>query len=419
MQNKIVYKKPKDLKPHPLNKELYDFDNDDRSDLLTSLLKFYEKVGVPNKETLKIDKNGIIYSGERRYTECINDIKLSKASLKCEVIDHTFNSKLLKNTVYTENEIAMLDEYNEPGVIRPQHSWPVVLRKYDVVNNLNYKKTEKYFSAQERNKWCNEKCKFSTEHFKKMYEIYSKKRLDLISKVQSGEYSVHKAYKEACDIKETSDLKYDKKRINWINYFKKRPKSMKKVVNYANEMLRQFLKISINGRKIIQDDTHGHEQNMISTFMSNSYMSAMSLVLEEEGYKSFTPREEPGKPDVRIKCKSKKGYHPERIEIKVAQFKDNSSKTKVTAGIGAKRIVPHTFLLVTYDPKTYRQFVVLSDLTKKDWSSNKSSNKCEMSFATFAKNHFKKCVFFHGDAYLDKKNYFKINLDKVQLRGGI
>ena len=110
MQNKIVYKKVKDLKPHPLNKELYDFKNDDRSDLLTSLLKYYEKAGVPNKETLKIDKNGIIYSGERRYTECINDIKLSKASLKCEVIDHTFNSKLLKNTVYTENEIAMLDE---------------------------------------------------------------------------------------------------------------------------------------------------------------------------------------------------------------------------------------------------------------------------------------------------------------------
>ena len=54
-------------------------------------------------------------------------------------------------------------------------------------------------------------------------------------------------------------------------------------------MQQQHLNININGKKIPLDDVHGHEQNMISTNLSNFYMSAMSLVLEEEGFKSFTP----------------------------------------------------------------------------------------------------------------------------------
>ena len=39
--------------------------------------------------------------------------------------------------------MCVLDDYNEPGVIRNQTSWPVVLRKYHFMNALNYKKTTK------------------------------------------------------------------------------------------------------------------------------------------------------------------------------------------------------------------------------------------------------------------------------------
>ena len=158
---------------------------------------------------------------------------------------------------------------------------------------------------------------------------------------------------------------------------------------------------------------HGHEQNVISGNLSHFYMSAVSIVLEEEGYKSFTPREEAGLPDIRIKDLSKKGYHPERIEVKVAKFNGHGSKTTISAGPGATRIVPHTFLLVVYDPDTHRQMVVLSDITKEDWTSNAKNTKCEMGMNIWADNHLEDCVFFNGSGFVDSRNVFQMNMDKV------
>ena len=198
-----------------------------------------------------------------------------------------------------------------------------------------------------------------------------------------------------------------------IQFFKDNPECMKRVVNYANEMLKQHLDINIGGKRIPEDDIHGHEQNMLSINLSNFYMSAVSLVLEEEGFDSTTPREEAGLPDVRILNLSKPGYHWERLEVKVASFKGHGSKTSISAGPGATRIVPHTFLLVVYDPDTKRQMVVLSDLTKEDWTSNTKNTKCEMGMNIWADNHLDDCVFFHGEGFIDSKNVFNMNLSKV------
>ena len=57
---------PKDLKPHPLNEKLYNFD-DDRSDLRKSMVKTFKEFGYPNTEIVYIDKNNVIYSGHRRW----------------------------------------------------------------------------------------------------------------------------------------------------------------------------------------------------------------------------------------------------------------------------------------------------------------------------------------------------------------
>ena len=202
--------------------------------------------------------------------------------------------------------------------------------------------------------------------------------------------------------------------MNWVEFFTKNPKAIERVVKYANDMLRQSYDISINGRKIPLDKTHGHEPNMISTNLSNFYMSAVSLVLEEEGFKSCTPREEAGLPDVRIKCLSKPGFEWERIEVKVAKFNGHGSSTKISAGPGANSIVPHSFLLVVYDPDTNRQFVVLSDLTKNDWT--RKGTKCSMGMNIWADNHLTpgEYVFFNGDGFIDTKNMFQMNMAKIQ-----
>ena len=410
---KLVLRHVSTLTDHPLNDLLYDKDNDTRDKLINSLLKSLRTTGVANKESIKIDKNGYVYSGHRRKWACEEDETGELGYLVCEIIDHTFDPKSLNDPILEQKEADLLDEYNEPDIIRSQTSWPVLLRKYDYMNNLNFKKTKKYFGAKERNFWCAEKCSFQTNAFKMMVEIYDVGRHDLIDRVAIEGYSINKAHKEALDIQPVSKLKYDPDRKNWVEYFKENPECMDRVVDYANEMLKQHLDINIAGKKIPEDKIHGHEQNMLSTNLSNFYMSAVSIVLEEEGFDSITPREEPGLPDVRILNLSKPGCHPERLEVKVVSFKGHGSKTSISAGPGATRIVPHTFLLVVYDPDTKRQMVVLSDLTKEDWTSNSKNTQCDMGMNIWADNHLDDCVFFHGEGFIDSKNIFNINLSKV------
>ena len=410
----IITKHISELKDHPLNDVLYDKVNDNRDKLRASLIKSLNKNGYANKEIVYIDKNGVVYSGHRRKWASEEDETGQLGELRCVEIEHTFDPASLENPILEEKEIEILDEYNEPDIIRNQTSWSVVLRKYNVCNNINFKKTGKYFDGKERNKWCAEKCSYPTTTFKKMVEIFETGRTDLIKKIEIEGYSINKAYKEALNVQPPVQLLEDENRKNWIQFFKDKPELMDKVVKYANDMQQQHYNININGRKIPLDNTHGHEQNMISTNLSNFYMSAVSLVLEEEGFKSFTPREEAGLPDIRIKDLSKPGYHPERIEVKVAKFNGHGSKTYISAGPGATRIVPHTFLLVVYDPNSNRQFVVLSDLTKDDWTSNLKNTKCEMGMNVWADNHLDECVIFHGDGYIDNRNVFNMNLKEVK-----
>lgn len=410
----IITKHISELKDHPLNDVLYDKIDDNRDKLRASLIKSLKKNGYANKEIVYIDKNGVVYSGHRRKWASEEDETGQLGELRCVEIEHTFDPASLENPILEEKEIEILDEYNEPDIIRNQTSWSVVLRKYNVCNNINFKKTGKYFDGKERNKWCAEKCSYPTTTFKKMVEIFETGRTDLIKKIEIEGYSINKAYKEALNVQPPVQLLEDENRKNWIQFFKDKPELMEKVVKYANDMQQQHYNININGRKIPLDNTHGHEQNMISTNLSNFYMSAVSLVLEEEGFKSFTPREEAGLPDIRIKDLSKPGYHPERIEVKVAKFNGHGSKTYISAGPGATRIVPHTFLLVVYDPNSNRQFVVLSDLTKDDWTSNLKNTKCEMGMNVWADNHLDECVIFHGDGYIDNRNVFNMNLKEVK-----
>lgn len=410
----VITKNISELKDHPLNDVLYDKIDDNRDKLRASLIKSLNKNGYANKEIVYIDKNGVVYSGHRRKWASEEDETGQLGELRCVVIEHTFNPESLEDPILERKEIELLDEYNEPDIIRNQTSWSVVLRKYSVSNNVHYKIAKRYFTPKERNKWCVEKCSYPVKTFKMMVEIYEAGRIDLIKKVEKEGYSITKAYKDALNIQPPVKLEYDKDRKNWVEFFKERPDCRKRVVKYANDLQKQFERININGRQIPLDKTHGFEQNMISTNLSNSYMSALSIVLEEEGFKSFTPREQAGDPDVVIKDLSKPGFYPERIEVKVAKFNGHGSKTSVSAGPRAATIVPHPFLNVIYDPETNRQFVVLSDLTKEDWTVNIKNTKCEMGMNVWADNHLDDCVFFHGDGYVDNRNVFNMNLKEVK-----
>lgn len=397
------------LKPHPINLKLYNFDNDDRTDLRKSMLKTYKKNGYPNTEICLIDKNGVIYSGNRRWHSA-NEEQLP--TLRCMRTEHTFDEKCLTDPVLYKKELDILSDLNYPGTKRNELSWEVVLTKYDQYNKVDEKITGKSYTPRERNNWCRENTKFSVDNFRKMVEIYEKNRIDLIKKVDLTEISINNAHKDALNIQPKVKAKYDPNRKNWIQFIKDNPEVGKKIVTYANNMFKQYLDINIKGRKIVEDKTHGHEKSPISANLSHFYMSAVSLVLEEEGFKTITPNEEQGLPDVRILSLCKPGYHPERIEIKVAGFNGHGSATQVSAGGGTGRIVPHTFLIVVYDRATKRQMVVMSDLTKNDWTEE--DKKAKMGMNVWADNHLNECVFLHGDGFIDTNNVFQIEMHKVK-----
>jgi hypothetical protein len=406
-----------DLKPQNTKYSPDNFDNDDRTDLRKSMLKTYKEIGYPNTEICLIDKNNIVYSGNRRWHSATEE-ELPK--LRCTRTKHTFDEKCLTDPVLYKKELDILSDLNYPGTKRNELAWEVVLTKYDQYNKVDEKITGKPYSNKQRNYWCLQNTKYSPDNFKKMVEIYEEGRLDLIKKVDLDDVSVNDAYKEAMNIQPKAKLEYDPDRKNWIQHIKDNPEVGKRIVRYANDMFNYKLNYSmknIHGKVINnlpEHPTHGHEQNMLSTNLSNDYMSAVSIVLEEEGFDSITPREEAGLPDIRILNLSKEGYHPERIEVKVAKFNGHGSKTYISAGPGATRIVPHTFLLVVYDPKTKRQMAVLSDLIKEDWKSDARGKKCEMGMNVWADSHIDDCVFLCGDGFIDTNNVFQIEMHKVK-----
>ena len=94
---KIEHIKLKNLKPHPLNYEYYDnYDVNDTSNirLQKSLKSTYLENGYPNLEIVYCDKNGVVYSGNRRfYGSKAGDLPF----LRCVRIDHTFKPESLTN----------------------------------------------------------------------------------------------------------------------------------------------------------------------------------------------------------------------------------------------------------------------------------------------------------------------------------
>ena len=404
--------KVKDLKPHPLNGDLYDLKDDDRTDLRKSMLKTFKKFGYPNTEIVLVDKNNVIYSGHRRF-EAANEEEIP--ILRCMRTEETFDEKCLSDPILKRKELDTLSDLNYPGTKRNELAWQVVLKKYDMYNRIDEKITGKPYTPRERNTWCRNHTKFSVDNFRKMVEIYEVNRIDLIKQVDLNDISINNAHKDALNIQPKVQLKYDPDRKNWVQYIKDNVEVGKRIVRYANNMFNQYLAININGRVIVEDKTHGHEKSPISGNLSHFYMSAISLVLEEEGFTSITPNEEQGLPDVRILNFCKPGYYPERIEVKVAGFNGHGSSTYISAGGGTGRMVPHTFLIVVFDRLTKRQMVVMSDLTKDDWTED--DKKAKMGMNVWADNHLNECVFLHGDGFIDSNNVFQIHMDKV--KGGI
>ena len=413
---KIINVKIKDLKPHPLNEEYYDNENSDNTKLQDSLRKTFEKEGYPNLELVKIDKNNYIYSGNRRYDSCKEE---ELPFLRCEVIEETFNKKCLTNIKLKKKEKEILETYNQPGLKRDEYSWSVVLKKYGS-DNADYEiETSRGFDGKLRNKWCAERTDKRPTEFKDMVDIVFKyERIDLVEKVESGEYSVKDAINEASAKEPEEQLKNNPNEYDLMKHFKNNKKQNDLLLNYSTNYFDYLTKGKMGGTPVMLDDDIGWEPNAISTVLSHSIMSATCKSFNDSGFFAITPRLEPGITDVRILKKGKKllslpEYLALRAEIKVAELKGDGSKTKIQGGGGAHRMEDHVFIIAIHDEDGKRQMVLATKMTKNDWvkKGKGKSAKYEMPMNLWAENHFDNkddwhCLF--GDIYKDKKGLLKI-----------
>ena len=409
----------KDLKPHPVNLEYYDNENCDNTKLRDSLRKTYEKHGYPNLEICYVDKNNIIYSGHRRHENAEAE---GLPFLRCVVIDHTYDEKCLTDIKLKRKEKSILEDWNQPGLKRDEYSWSVLLKKYASDHADNITETDKPFTGAERNTWCVERTNKKQEEFRKMVQVVLKyDRHDLIEKVESGEYSVKNAHDEASAEKPKDKLKENPDRIDWIKYYADGTKWKNLVLPKIVDTFNQFKSITMSGKKLITHPKHGWEQHLgISTNLSNTVMSAVSMSLDDDGYCARTPRGEVGLADVIIDKKGKKlltkeGCYPERMEMKVDEFKGHGSDTKVYTGGGHGRIVPHPFWITIYDEDGKRMLVLLTNITKNDWQ--KHGKKGRMPMSLWAENHFDNkddWVCLHGSIYKDNKGVIQLQCLPVE-----
>lgn len=378
---------------HPLNIELYDFDDPKEVKKIKALAKDIEKNGLNIPPS--IDKNGVVFSGHRRrralillgwthtdFTQCVDTYNPNGSKVK---------------------ELEKLEKYNDDKFHeRDESLYMIACRKYAVKNKYMLEERNRKLSAGERDRFA-VKSNIVPKNFQKAIKIYegyeNKKgewfdpRQDLLEQVDDRTDTM--TLGKALDIimkNPKGDDKYDPNRHNWIQELSS-DTSKKSIIEKAmlgiNHSLNNVYYSPILKRHInfVTDKQHGEEENFISTDISNKFQFAVSTTLEELGFDGVhTSKQEAGLEDVRIDGLTKEGYLPERIEIKCTKFKGHGSSTQVKGGIGASAIKPHEFLIVVHDNDYKDYMVLLTTLTKDDWKPRGSERYVSMH--KWYENHF-------------------------------
>ena len=425
-----------DLKPSPANRELYDdFDaNDPKMQKLVEQMKLHyqqtKKNG--NYEVIVIDKNNYIRSGDRRtFASKLAGIKYILAIVCDDDMAYDPNRpKLL--------ELELLAEYNDSKLsARDESSFINATRKFDVLHKakVSYNGAPlgvKEFNAYRKSFALN--LGIDPSKFSKAVTVFEKERIDLLIKVDLNEISIEKAYNEATG-KEMKLLNVDENRPKWVSIFKENPHLQTQMIDVAMAIIKyeihgckietKMKKLSINP---ITDAKFGIEKQMKSTIVSNAFMSAIAIVLSDNGYTAETAGAEfGGVADTRIFAdengklylsETNGGYYTPSIEVKASYLNAyQGSENFFVGGFGAttSRFHDQDFLFVQFDDELKRFSVLLSECTRKDWQSNGAS-QAAMRMSTWYTNHYEnedEWLMILGDVYRTS-NKVNVQLDKVQ-----
>jgi hypothetical protein len=223
--------------------------------------------------------------------------------------------------------------------------------------------------------------------------VVAEKKPELLKEIDTGKYSIHKAWREAQNVQKTV-VKQDLERFDFIKHAGESSTFKKNLKNGVLEAVDHFRKTPICGKQLVDDEQFGFEYPMISAHFSNIINSAAAFSYVEVDMKVKTGRKAvssngDSRPDIYFPSISKVGFQEEKVEVKVASYAPQPSAIIYYGGPGAINCHPHEYLLGITSDGGAQIFLMLATLTPKDWKSA-GSGKVMMSLGTWFDNHFEK-----------------------------
>jgi hypothetical protein len=381
------------IRPHPLNKELYDFKEDDRTNLqadMSEYSKLQEGRKHGNSEALEIDIYGYIHSGERRYRSA------EEVGIKCSKYELIPNNEAFDPDNYDEfAQLEGLEQRNDrKGTSRNERRFSVCVPKFhriDIswiksrpleVNKSSIKKRREAFANKHNH---------TPAHFKKALELFSEGRIDLLKKIDDGkdDMTIGKAH----DSVFKNPWVYNPNKFNHVNLIKKDNLNIESFLDNAFNWIKKITGHTFKSKNkniTIEHDELGFEIFATAGMISHGVATSYAITLDD--YKKLgkvrTAAKKGMTPDIQCidltvdKRKINPKFEAETLEVKFCTW--NGSQTGWSGGPGFKLQNPKYYILGMTHANSKKIWMVMTLLTQEDIDSIKSGS---FTFKNWAKNH--------------------------------
>ena len=336
---------PSELKINPLNVKIYNNSEEEQKTQNSIAEDFEARISkglTPNQQPVIIWKDGLVDAGNTRtaaaliagcdiwcvysdaeYPDLVNKPYSALQQIQSTNIYRKITHSV-RMTIFESTNKAYIEEY---GMTRPSKDEAVHLKEMGT----------------------------SRDTMKKLIEI-KKNKPELLSKVDAGEMGVKQAWEEATGRNKVKVVTSNNPDRDWSCIYEDSffTGMMNRVFNTIKQMI--SLSVNINGTDYnpLMDFTKGTIAGNISHLME----TIGAELLKSEGHTVRCASGHPTDPDI---------YHTDiddKVEIKVTNFKGNSTNWKGGMGIREGQ-----YILMTYDESIERLCLIFTKLDANDWKS--------------------------------------------------
>tara|TARA_B100001939_G_scaffold24409_1_gene19817 strand:+ start:46119 stop:47306 length:1188 start_codon:yes stop_codon:yes gene_type:complete len=335
---------PSQLKPNPKNAHLYNNKEKELKKQKEIAETYKERISqkkVPNIQPVLIHKDGLIDSGHTRYESA----KIAGCDLWCEYTDADYPtddkpfSTLVDLAVSNvRREVSHSDRLNEFIEFNNAYVSEFGIARPTKDENIHLKQMGT-----------------SRDTMKKLIEIKNNKP-ELLKKVDAGEMAVKFAWEDATGRNKVKVVKSNNPDRDWSEIYEDSffTNMVNRVFNTIKQMMALTVKINSVDYNPVMDFTKGTIASNISHLME----TIGAELLKSEGHDVRCASGHPTDPDI---------YHndiDDKVEIKVTNFKGNSTTWKGGMGIREGQ-----YILMTYDENIERLCLIFTKLDANDWKS--------------------------------------------------